>query len=341
MYPGRGPLSPARLGRCRGRRRGRARGGHRRRCRGPVARSARRHPRVPARRARDPRDRRLLRRALARRPYASEFELLPLYARLSVEEQQRVFAPSRGRRIVLATNVAETSLTVPGIRYVIDSGLARVKRYCCATRRRCCRSRRSRRRRPTSAPGAAAACGRHLRAPVRRGRFRGAAALTDPEILRSSLAAVILRMAALALGDVAAFPFLDPPSPRAIADGYQLLQELDAVDAARALTPLGRELARLPLDPRDRPHRARRARRRMPRRGARHRQRALRAGSARAAARARAGSRPGASAVSRRALRFPVADRAVGVLRRARRRRRCRIASASTRAARTSSRSCG
>ena len=100
----------------------------------------------------------VLRRALARRPYASAIEILPLFARLSVDEQQRVFAPSRGRRIVLATNVAETSLTVPGIRYVIDSGLARVKRYSYATRRRSCRSSRSRRRRRTSAPAAAAAC---------------------------------------------------------------------------------------------------------------------------------------------------------------------------------------
>ena len=193
----------------------------------------------------------VLRRSLARRPYASELELLPLYARLTVEEQQRVFATSRGRRIVLATNVAETSLTVPGIRYVIDSGLARVKRYSVRNKTTLLQIEKIAQ---ASANQRAGRCGRVADGICVRlygdDDYAARAAHADPEILRSSLAAVILQMASLALGDVTAFPFLDPPSPRAISDGYQLLQELDAVDAARALTPLGRELAKLPLDPR-------------------------------------------------------------------------------------------
>ena len=193
----------------------------------------------------------VLRRALARRPYASAIEILPLFARLTVDEQQRVFAPSRGRRIVLATNVAETSLTVPGIRYVIDSGLARIKRYSVRNKTTLLQIEKVAQ---ASADQRAGRCGRvqdgvcvrlygeddHASRPPH----------PDPEIQRSSLAAVILQMASLALGDVGAFPFLDPPSPRAITDGYQLLQELEAVDADRALTSRGRELAKLPLDPR-------------------------------------------------------------------------------------------
>ncbi|HVO88164.1 MAG TPA: ATP-dependent RNA helicase HrpA, partial [Casimicrobiaceae bacterium] len=193
----------------------------------------------------------LLTRSLARRPYAADVEILPLYARLSVQEQQRVFASSQGRRIVLATNVAETSLTVPGIRYVIDTGLARVKRYSLRNKTTLLQIEK------ISQAAARQRAGRSGR--VQNGicvRLYGEEdyaerpAFTDPEILRSSLAAVVLRMAALDLGPVEAFPFLEPPAPRAIADGYQLLQELGAVDAQRVLTPLGRELARLPLDPR-------------------------------------------------------------------------------------------
>jgi ATP-dependent RNA helicase HrpA len=193
----------------------------------------------------------VLRRSLARRPYANDVEILPLYARLSVDEQQRVFAPSRGRRVVLATNVAETSLTVPGIRYVVDSGLARIKRYSVRNKTTLLQIEK------ISQAAANQRAGRSGR--VQNGicvrlydeeDYKARSAYTDPEILRSSLASVILQMAALGLGDVAAFPFLDPPSPRAIRDGYQLLQELDAVDDALALTPLGRELAKLPLDPR-------------------------------------------------------------------------------------------
>jgi ATP-dependent RNA helicase HrpA len=193
----------------------------------------------------------VLRRSLARRPYASAVEILPLYARLTVEAQQQVFAPSNGRRIVLATNVAETSLTVPGIRYVIDAGLARIKRYSLRNKTTLLQIEKISQ---ASANQRAGRCGR-----VRDGicvrlygedDFAARPAHTDPEILRSSLASVILRMAALSLGEVAAFPFVDRPSARAIADGHQLLQELDALDAQRQLTKRGRELAKLPLDPR-------------------------------------------------------------------------------------------
>ena len=193
----------------------------------------------------------LLRRGLARRPYASQIEILPLFARLSVTDQQRIFAPGNGRRIVLATNVAETSLTVPGIRYVIDAGLARVKRYSLRNKTTLLQIEKVSQ---AAANQRAGRCGRMQDGICVRlydeDDFAARPKFTDPEILRSSLAAVILRMASLDLGAVDAFPFLEPPGPRAIADGYQLLQELGAVDDERRLTPLGRELARLPLDPR-------------------------------------------------------------------------------------------
>jgi ATP-dependent helicase HrpA len=192
-----------------------------------------------------------LRAGLARRPYAQRVEILPLYARLSVADQQRVFAPSEGRRIVLATNVAETSLTVPGIRYVIDTGVARIKRYQLRNKTTLLAIEKISQ---AAAQQRAGRCGRVAEGVCVRlydeEDFTKRPRFTEPEILRSSLASVILRMAALGLGAVDAFPFLEPPSPRAIADGYQLLQELGAVDAARQLTPRGRELARLPLDPR-------------------------------------------------------------------------------------------
>jgi ATP-dependent helicase HrpA len=193
----------------------------------------------------------LLARGLARRPYAGAMEILPLYARLSVEQQHRVFARSNGRRIVLATNVAETSLTVPGIHYVIDPGLARVRRYSLRNKVGMLQIEKISQ---ASAVQRAGRCGRIAAGVCVRlygeEDFAARPRQTDPEILRSSLAAVILRMAALELGAVDAFPFLDPPSPRAIADGYQLLAELGAVDARNAITSLGRELAKLPVDPR-------------------------------------------------------------------------------------------
>ena len=193
----------------------------------------------------------LLHKGLARRPYASAVEILPLFARLSVPEQQRVFSPSRGRRIVLATNVAETSLTVPGIRYVIDGGTARVKRYSLRNKTTLLQIEKISQ---AAANQRAGRCGRVADGTCVRlydeDDFAARPKFTEPEILRSSLAAVILRMAALALGDVEAFPFVEPPSPRAISDGFQLLHELGAVDGERRLTGLGRELSRLPLDPR-------------------------------------------------------------------------------------------
>ncbi len=192
-----------------------------------------------------------LRKHLSHQPLARNAEVLPLFARLSQAEQERIFDDHSGRRIVLATNVAETSLTVPGIRCVIDAGTARVKRY----------SFRSKVEQLLVEPISQAAanqragrCGRVANGICIRlydeKDFAGRPRFTDPEILRSSLAGVILRMKALRLGAVEDFPFLDAPSRRAIADGYQLLNELGAVDDANALTPMGQELARLPLDPR-------------------------------------------------------------------------------------------
>lgn len=178
-------------------------------------------------------------------------EVLPLYARLPTAEQQKVFAPHTGRRVVLATNVAETSLTVPGIRYVVDPGNARISRY----------SRRLKVQRlpiePISQASAAQRAGRCGRvAPgvcirlYSEEDFASRPRYTDPEIVRTSLAAVLLQMAALRLGDIENFPFLDPPDRRSVRDGVQLLAELGAFDADGAITDLGRRLARLPVDPR-------------------------------------------------------------------------------------------
>jgi ATP-dependent helicase HrpA len=186
-----------------------------------------------------------------RKHHPAHTEILPLFARLSVQEQERVFRPSNARRIVLATNVAETSLTVPGIRYVVDTGLARVKRYSYRNKVEQLQIE------PVSQAAAnqrAGRCGRVADGVCIRlyeeSDFIARPRFTDPEILRSSLAAVILRMKALRLTDVEQFPFIEPPLGRAIADGYQLLQELGAVDDENALTPLGKQVARLPLDPR-------------------------------------------------------------------------------------------
>jgi len=192
-----------------------------------------------------------LRKHLAHQPLTRNAEVLPLFARLSQAEQDRIFEASNGRRIVLATNVAETSLTVPGIRYVIDAGTARVKRY----------SLRSKVEQLMVEPISQAAanqragrCGRVANGICIRlydeKDFAGRPRFTDPEILRSSLAGVILRMKSLHLGVVEDFPFIEAPSKRAITDGYQLLAELGAVDDDNELTPIGKELARLPLDPR-------------------------------------------------------------------------------------------
>ncbi|MGH3978419.1 MAG: ATP-dependent RNA helicase HrpA [Pseudonocardiaceae bacterium] len=183
-------------------------------------------------------------------------EVLPLYARLPAAEQHRVFAPHRGRRIVLATNVAETSLTVPGIKYVIDPGTARISRYS---------HRLKVQRLPIEPVSRASAnqrkgrCGRTSDGICIRlyseEDFASRPEFTDPEILRTNLASVILQLTALGLGDVAAFGFIDPPDRRQITDGVQLLEELGALegpgpDARTRLTPTGRTLAQLPVDPR-------------------------------------------------------------------------------------------
>jgi ATP-dependent helicase HrpA len=192
-----------------------------------------------------------LRKHLSHHAVTRSAEVLPLFARLSQAEQDRVFDSHSGRRIVLATNVAETSLTVPGIRYVIDAGTARVKRY----------SFRSKVEQLLVEPVSQAAanqragrCGRVANGICIRlydeKDFAGRDRFTTPEILRSSLAGVILRMKSLHLGVVEDFPFIEAPSGRAIADGYQLLAELGAVDEQNELTAIGRELAKLPLDPR-------------------------------------------------------------------------------------------
>ncbi len=183
-------------------------------------------------------------------------EVLPLFGRLSVAEQHRVFAPHRGRRIVVATNVAETSLTVPGIRYVVDAGTARISRF----------SRRTKVQRlpieaisQASADQRAGRCGRLGPGICIRlysaEDFSRRPEFTDPEILRTNLAAVILQMAAIGLGDIESFPFVDPPDTRTIRDGIALLEELQAVSGDRVgardwLTDVGRQIARIPLDPR-------------------------------------------------------------------------------------------
>ena len=178
-------------------------------------------------------------------------EILPLFARLSQAEQEAVFNPGNGRRIVLATNVAETSLTVPGIRYVIDSGFARVKRYSYRTK---VEQLQVEAISQAAANQRAGRCGRVANGICIRlydeKEFTGRPPFTDPEILRSSLAGVILRMKSLRLGQVEQFPFLEAPRAKAIADGYDLLGELGAVDDDNELTPIGHELSRLPLDPR-------------------------------------------------------------------------------------------
>ena len=188
-----------------------------------------------------------------------DLDVLPLYARLSAAEQHRVFEPHRfsqsraGRRVVLATNVAETSLTVPGIHYVIDPGTARISRYSHRTKvQRLPIERISQ----ASARQRAGRCGRTADGVCIRlyteEDFAARPAFTDPEILRTNLASVILQMAALDLGEMADFPFVDPPDSRNIADGVRLLEELGAFapGSARKLTGLGKKLARLPADPR-------------------------------------------------------------------------------------------
>ena len=182
--------------------------------------------------------------------YGSEAEVVPLFGRLSSGEQDRVFAPSVRRKLIVATNIAETSLTIPGVRYVIDTGLARVSRY----------SPRTRTKRlpiePVSQSSARQRAGRSGR--VENGvcirlyseeDFEARPKDSQPEIQRANLAEVILKMKAWRLGEMETFPFLNPPQPQAIQSGYQLLEELGALGPDRELTRLGRDLARLPVDP--------------------------------------------------------------------------------------------
>ncbi len=193
--------------------------------------------------------------ALRKHPHhgrqSRRWEILPLYSRLSAKEQERVFSSGGVRRVVLATNVAETSLTVPGIRYVIDSGLARINRYSFRNKVEMLQVERISQ---ASANQRAGRCGRVMNGVCVRlyseDDFNARAEFTDPEILRSSLASVILRMQALRLGEVAEFPFVDAPADKAIADGYQLLVELAAVNDQKRLTAIGKQLAKLPIDPR-------------------------------------------------------------------------------------------
>ena len=192
-----------------------------------------------------------LRKHLSHDPRRRDSEILPLFARLSQAEQDRVFETGGAARIVLATNVAETSLTVPGIRYVIDTGLARVKRY---SYRNKVEQLQVEAISQAAANQRAGRCGRVAGGTCIRlydqADFAGRPRFTDPEILRSSLAGVILRMKSLGLGLVEEFPFLEPPPKKAVVDGYALLSELGAVDERTDLTAIGRELSRLPLDPR-------------------------------------------------------------------------------------------
>ncbi len=186
-----------------------------------------------------------------RKHHPPRVDILPLYSRLSAEEQNRIFQPHGRPRIVLATNVAETSLTVPGIKYVVDPGFARISRYNPRTKVQ---------RLPIEKISQASAnqrkgrCGRISEGICVRlypeSDFNTRAAFTDPEILRTNLASVILQMKALGLGDIEAFPFIEPPDRRMIRDGYQTLHELGAIDIEYRLTELGRALARLPVDPR-------------------------------------------------------------------------------------------
>lgn len=186
-----------------------------------------------------------------RKAQFNHLEVIPFYARLSLAEQQKVFAPHTGRRIVLATNVAETSITVPGIRYVIDPGFARISRYSYRTKVQ---------RLPIEPVSQASAnqrkgrCGRVAEGICIRlyseEDFNSRPPFTDAEILRTNLAAVILQMLQLRMGDIHKFPFIDPPDHRMISDGFKLLEELHAVNRKNQLTPMGKQLSALPLDPR-------------------------------------------------------------------------------------------
>lgn len=184
-------------------------------------------------------------------PAIRDAEVLPLYARLATKDQLRIFQPHKRRRIVLATNIAETSVTVPGVHYVVDTGFARINRYHARTR---IQGLDVEPISQASADQRAGRCGRVADGVCIRlyseADFAQRAPFTDPEILRSTLTGVVLRMKALKLGDPRSFPFLDKPSPRRVRDAFDTLIELGAFDPEGELTPLGRELAKIPIDPR-------------------------------------------------------------------------------------------
>lgn len=181
----------------------------------------------------------------------SLWEVLPLYSRLAVQEQNRVFLPSDYRRLILATNIAETSLTIPKIQFVIDTGLARVKRYSYRNKVEMLQVEKVSQ---ASANQRSGRSGRVMNGVCVRlysqEDFEQRVVHEEPEILRSSLATVILRMSALGLDEPDKFPFIDPPIPRALADGYQLLEELGAMDRRKRLTSIGKKLSQIPVDPR-------------------------------------------------------------------------------------------
>jgi len=181
----------------------------------------------------------------------SAWEVLPLYSRLSIQDQRKIFTATKGRRVILSTNIAETSLTIPNIQYVIDSGLARVKRYSYRNKVEMLQVEKVSQ---ASANQRSGRSGRVMNGVCVRlyseEDYDSRPAHTEPEILRSSLASVILRMSTLGLDEPEKFPFIDPPLSRALADGYQLLEELGAMDQRRRLTSVGKKIARIPVDPR-------------------------------------------------------------------------------------------
>ncbi len=244
-------------------------------------------------------------------------DILPLYSRLAQDEQERVFRPSGRRRIVLATNVAETSLTVPGIRAVIDTGVARISRY----------SHRSRLQRlpiekisQASANQRTGRCGRVGPGIAIRlyseEDYLARPEFTEPEIQRTNLAAVILQMHALKLGDIEAFPFVEPPDGRYVRDGQRTLREIDALSEDGKLTELGQRLARLPLDPRLGRILLAGVEEKMSRGSGDHRRRAVRTRSARPSGGQADPGGPETCAAARRAIRLPVAAETLALLHR-------------------------
>jgi len=193
----------------------------------------------------------ILRKHLVQQAKADRYRILPLYARLSSKDQHKVFQSDSAQKIILATNVAETSITIPGIKYVIDSGLARISRYSSKSKVQLLPIEKVSQ---ASANQRAGRCGRVSNGICYRlysaDDFEKRPLFSEPEIKRTNLAAVILAMEAAALGDIRKFPFIDAPENKYINDGYKLLHELAAVDVANHITPVGRQLARLPLDPR-------------------------------------------------------------------------------------------